>query len=95
MDALQHSRITEYHRLLKAFLRGDLSLSCFEVTYLGTLKNESVRLPAEAFQALDHLFAVVDAYGADASISSFPPSTEAEIRVCAGFAAAKLEALIG
>ncbi|MCB9988631.1 MAG: hypothetical protein H6868_04755 [Rhodospirillales bacterium] len=52
----------DYETLIRRFLRHEISVEEFERTYLDAFKNEKVFLGGDLFEALDWLFAEVDAY---------------------------------
>jgi Bacterial self-protective colicin-like immunity len=54
--------IAKYADLIKDFLQRRIDARDFETQYLSIVKRESVVLPREVFDALDRLFADVDAF---------------------------------
>jgi hypothetical protein len=53
--------IEKYRDLIRSFVDRKMDAATFELTFLGTFKKETTLLPPNVFEALDALFAAVDA----------------------------------
>jgi hypothetical protein len=62
--------LSAYIELIGRFVAGQLPAAQFEAAFLRMFKNETARLPDDAFQLLDELFADIDDYVSDPELCS-------------------------
>ena len=64
----QENVIQKYSVLIASFLRGDVSITEFEKTYINLFKQEDTDLPDVIYQALNSLFLDLEEYCNDPSL---------------------------
>lgn len=62
--------LSPYIELIEQFVAAHISAAQFETAFLRMFKNETARLPDDAFQRLEELFADVDEYVEDTELRS-------------------------
>ena len=80
MDPGVLERLRVYHGLISSFVDGKKAAGEFEAEFLREFKQETVRFGALIFDALDELFADVDAYCADPDLRDDDDLDEEQLR---------------
>lgn len=76
--------LSSYLELIEQFVDGQISAERFEAVFLPKFKNETTRLPDNAFNVLDGLFADVDDYVSDPELRADAGGLDDDqLRTCA------------
>jgi hypothetical protein len=85
--------VERYTRLIQRFLDGDIGATEFEAAFLQAYKADPTEWPDSLFNALDSLFADVDAFCADPTLRGPDSLDEQQLRASCTAALAKLQSL--
>ena len=85
--------LSEYAKLIQAFVNGAISASDFERAYLRMFKDDPTIRPEAEYEVLNGLFGDVDAFNSDPGLRSLGGLDEEQLRSAAASALALLQRL--
>lgn len=75
--------LSVYISLIDGFVEGRVPVEAFEEEFLKTFKSDKIPLSEPIFDALNFLFAEVDAFCADPNIAGLDSINEEQLRISA------------
>lgn len=94
IDPQRHpNQLSEYIRLIKAFLERQIEAQTFERLYLETFKSDATAWSEDEYEVLNDLFGDLDAFCDDPELCGPDDLTETQLRERAAVALEKLQSL--